>query len=164
MKRSRKFILGALLISILIMSIGYAAFATSLTVNGTAEIIGEWNVKIKNVEVQSSSVDCDPGTPIFTDTNVYLTAKLAKPGDSITYLITIENAGTINAKLNNFSFTPDDISGSDVISYRTTSPAEQLKAGETTTISVTATYDLSATGLSESKMKSITGIVEYGQL
>lgn len=164
MKKNRIFILGALLISILVMSIGYAAFATSLSINGTAEIIGEWNVKITNVEVQSSSTDCDPGNPIFTNTSAYLTAKLAKPGDSITYVITIENAGTINAKLTNFSLTADDISGSDVISYRTTNPNEQLKAGETTTFSITATYDLSATGLPESKMKSIVGIVEYGQL
>ncbi len=55
MKNKTQNIIIILLTIISIMAVGYATFATELTINGTAEIVSEWNVKITNVEVKKVS-------------------------------------------------------------------------------------------------------------
>ena len=88
---------------------------------------------------------------------------MLKPGDTITYVITIQNAGTINATLDSATFTPDDKDGSPAISYETTSPATSLLAGEQTTFKVKVTYDAETTEIPSVKTKTITGIIKYVQ-
>ena len=99
MKRNKNIIIGTLVIVILAMAVGYSAFATQLTLNGTAEITGVWDVRIVNIEAQEVSEGCDSGEPQYTNTSATFDAKLEKPGDSINYVITIKNAGTIDATL-----------------------------------------------------------------
>ena len=52
MKNIKEIIFMTLLLVILLMTVGYARFETQLNINGTAEIIGEWNVKITNIQIQ----------------------------------------------------------------------------------------------------------------
>lgn len=162
MKNTKNFIILALLIVILAMAIGYSAFATQLDLNGTSQIIGEWNVRIINVEAQDVSEGCDYGEPQFTNTSFSFNAKLVKPGDSITYVITIENAGTIDAKLEIMRCKAEE-NASKEIGYMVTAPADFLKAGEQTTFTITAIYDPDATEVPDIKTKSITGTIEYVQ-
>ncbi len=163
MKNNKNIIIISLLIVILAMAVGYSAFATQLTINGTAEIVGEWDVKITNIDVQNVSSGCDYGEPQYTNTSATFAAKLKNPGDSVTYVVTVKNAGTINAVLNNVIFTPDDIDGSSAIIYTTTEPDEHLPAGGETTFTVTVKYDEKSTEVPSVKTKTITGIVEYVQ-
>ncbi len=162
MKSTKNIIIGALLVVILAMAIGYSAFATQLTINGTAEITGVWNVKIINVEAQDISEGCDPGTPEYTNTTVTFDSKLVKPGDSITYVVTIENAGTIDATLDNILFQ-EESEGSPAINYVTTEVAHELKAGQQTTFSIKVEYIKSTSEVPSIKTRKITGIVEYVQ-
>ncbi len=162
MSNTKTLIIGTLLVVTLAMCIGYSAFATQLNINGTAEVTGEWNVKIINIEAQNVSDGCDYGTPQFTDTSATFDAKLMKPGDSITYVITIQNAGTIDATLNNITCTPDE-NGSPAIIYTNTEPASSLKAGDQTTFSVNVIYDSKSTEVPSIKTKTITGTIEYVQ-
>ena len=83
MKNCRNIIILVLLIVILLMSVAYSAFTTQLTVNGTAEIISEWNVKITGIRASFISEGCDAGDPQFTNSTVTFDAKLVKPGDHI---------------------------------------------------------------------------------
>ncbi len=163
MKNSKNIIIGALLVVILIMSVGYSAFATQLTLNGTAQIIGEWNVKITGIETMNISEGCDAGALQFTNTTVTFNAKLKKPGDVITYVITIENAGTIDATLSNVTITSDEENGSPAIMYETTELASTLLAGEKTSFTVTVKYDPNCIEVPDVKEKTITGIIEYIQ-
>ncbi len=163
MKSRRNILIGALLIAILLMVVGYSAFATQLNINGTAEITGKWDVKITNIETQEKSEGCDDGDPQFTNTTATFNAKLKKPGDVITYVITVQNAGTIDATLNNVTFTPDEENGSPAIIYTTTNPSGTLLAGDETTFTVTAKYDEKATEVPEINTKQIVGTVEYVQ-
>ncbi len=162
MKNNKNIIIGTLLIVILIMAVGYSAFATQLTLNGTAEIVGNWNIKITSVTAQYASENCSPGEPQFTNTTVTLNAKLVKPGDYITYLIIIENTGTFDATLENFKFTPD-ANGSPAINYTTSEPNTLLPAGEQTYFLLKVQYDENCTEVPEVKTKTITGIIEYVQ-
>lgn len=162
MKNTRNLIIITLLIIILIMSVGYSAFASQFTLNGVAEVTGEWNVKIVNIEAQDISEKCDSGEPEYTDTSVTFNAKLLKPGDSITYVITIQNAGNIDATLGMVVFKEDE-NGSPAIVYTTTELDSMLKAGEQTTLTVKVMYDSKYTEVPSVKTKSITGIIEYVQ-
>ena len=162
MKKS-KIIAILVLIIISVMSVAYAIFATQLSINGNAEIVGEWSVKITGIEVTEVSEGCDPGEPEFTDTTVNFNAKLEKPGDVITYEITVQNAGTIDAILNDITLTPDEENGSPAIIYSNTEPSKNLNSGDQTTFTITVTYDEDYTEIPEVKTKQITGIVEYIQ-
>lgn len=146
----------------IIMAIGYASFATNLSIQGTSEITGQWDIRITDVTVQEASPESNPGKPTFTNTSVSFDAKLAKPGDSISYLVTIQNNGSIDAELGGIVFI-EEIEGSDAISYTLTKPDDELKSGQTTTFTITVTYKPGTTEMPESKTKSITGTIEYVQ-
>ena len=163
MKNTKNIIIGVLLIVILVMAVAYSAFATNLTINGQSEITGEWDVRIIAIQAQEVSDGCDAGKPQFTNTSATFNAKLEKPKDKVTYLITIENAGTIDAVLDSTTFTADEENGSPAIIYTNTTPDESLAAGEQTTLTVTVTYDENTKEVPSIKTKTITGIIEYVQ-
>lgn len=160
---NKKIILCVLFIALFTMAVGYSAFASKLTINGTAEITGEWDVKIIGIEAQNVSEDADAGTPEFTDTDISFNAKLAKPGDSIDYVITIKNAGNLDAKLDEVVFLSDEVNGSPAIIYSTTNLSDTLSAGETTTLTVKVRYDPNCSEVPSIKTKTITGIIKYIQ-
>ena len=162
MKNRKNIIIATLLIVILIMAVAYSAFATQLTLTGTAEIVSEWNVKITSITAEHVSENCDAGEPQFTNTTVTFNAELTKPGDYITYLIIIENAGTFDATLNNFMFTPDE-SGSPAIIYTVSDLPTSLPAGEQTAFFVKVMYDENTTEMPSITSRTITGVIEYVQ-
>ena len=154
MKNKRGIIVGTLLLIILLMTVAYSAFATQLNVNGVAEITGEWDVKITNIEAIEISNGCDAGSPQHDDTTVSFNSKLEKPGDIILYQITVKNAGTIDAVLDTVVFKTEE--GSDAIDYETTELKKELNAGEETTFNVKVKYDADSTEVPEIKTKAIT--------
>ena len=163
MKNRKNIIIIAFLVALLVMAVGYSTFATELTFNGNAEITGEWDVRITDMKVTSVSDGCDAGTPEFTDTTINFDSKLEKPGDKITYLITIENLGTIDAVLSNIQIIPDDINGTKAITYRIINPVLELPKSSSTTMEITVEYDPTTTENPDVKTKSITGVIEYSQ-
>ena len=162
MTRKRNIIIVALFIAILLMAVAYSALATQFLLNGNAEIISEWNVKITSVTAQDVSQGCNAGNPEFTDTTINFDAELVKPGDYITYLVMIENTGTLDATLDNFTLTPDP-NGSPAIIYTHTEPETLLEAGKTTCFLIKVAFDENATEMPSIKTKTITGVVEYVQ-
>ena len=162
MKKTRNIIIGALLIVIVIMAVAYSAFATQLNINGTAEIVSEWNVKITSVTAEYVSENCNPGEPQFTNTSVTFNAELANPGDHITYLIIIENAGTFNATLDNITFTPEK-NGSPAIIYTVSDLPTSLPAGEQAALLLKVAYDENTTEMPTVTSRTITGVIEYVQ-
>ena len=105
-------LIGALLAVVFVMAVGYAAFAQTLTINGTASIDSTWNVHFDGsktegagvIEVEAGLAGAtapDGGTISYTDSDhkASLNASLNQPGDKVTYTLTILNTGTIDAKL-----------------------------------------------------------------
>ena len=144
------------------MSVAYSSAANKLTVYGTAEILNLWDVRITSVTAQYTSENCDEGNPQFSNTSVTINAKLAKPGDYITYLIIIQNFGTTNAILKNMNFTSEE-TGSPAIVYTVSEPAETLPAGGFAYYMVQVMYSEDTTQMPEVKTKTITGVIEYSQ-
>ena len=104
--KHKNLLIGGLLAIVLVMAVGYAAFATQLQINGTANITSSWDVHIESITA---------GTPIGTAANKSATVgedqlsatfetDLLAPGDSLTYTVEVENSGSLPAKLSNIKF------------------------------------------------------------
>lgn len=97
--KKKNILIVALFVAIVAMSVGYAALAQVLKINGTSNINAEWNVEITNIEVKNQVGASDRVVPTFTSKTATFDVNLSYPGASSTYLVTVKNNGTINAKL-----------------------------------------------------------------
>ena len=94
-----------LLVLVLTISIGYAAIATTLKINGTSIAKGQgWSVFWSNVNVTEGSVTgtnvtAVPTTVGTTTTEVEFAVTLPEPGDYYEFTIDAVNAGTIDAMI-----------------------------------------------------------------
>ncbi|MBP3597128.1 MAG: hypothetical protein J6J60_07015 [Clostridia bacterium] len=92
---------------LLLISIGYAAISTNLTITGTANIAAtSWNVHFENVtpipgSVSGTNVTTVPSvsTNSITTTELTYNVTLEKPGDFYEFTVNVVNGGTINAKI-----------------------------------------------------------------
>ena len=150
------------LTTIILMAVGYSKFATDFTIDGTAEITGEWDVRITNITATHVAKGCDAGTPTFTKDSVNFSAKLNKPGDEIIYEVTIQNLGTIDAKLQTIIFT-EQIGGIEEINYTTSELKQELEAGDSTTFNIIVTYVKDTENIPSEKTKTLVGKIQYVQ-
>ena len=160
--KSKIIILSTFLIAIILMAVGYSTFATDFTINGTAEITGEWDVRITGITAIQVPVGCDAGTPTFTKDSINFSAKLNKPGDEIIYQVTISNLGTIDAELQTVIFT-EEIDGIKEINYTTSELKKDLDVGDSTTFNIMITYVKSSESVPDVKTKTLMGIIQYVQ-
>src|SRR5574344_2750646 len=106
MKKTKKnYVLIALIVILIALAVGYAAFSTNLTINGTATGTGTWDVKFTDAQISAESY----GTAVVTnDSTITVNAKLAYPGDACTVTAKIKNNGNVPAKLTAFNVTNPD--------------------------------------------------------
>ena len=161
MKDGRNIIIAALLVAVLVMSVGYSAFATQLEINGNATISGEWLIEITNISAVTTGL-ADAGDYSHTQTTATFDADLKQPGDQVVYTITVKNSGNIDAELDQMIMTPDS-NPSPAISYTYTQPGRTLAAGRTTTFTVTVKYDEGIEEVPDNTSEKITGSVNYVQ-
>ncbi len=104
MKANNKSILiGGLLAIVLIMAVGYAAFATSLSITGTSKIDSTWNVAFDTtVTTGTATGTATCGTVTYSNNNATATISqttLKKPTDQCVYNLKVQNLGTLNASV-----------------------------------------------------------------
>lgn len=146
-----------------LIAVGYAALATTLTINGTAKVVGDWNVKITDISVAGDGED--ETAPSYTDTTATFSANLVKPGDARSYTVTIKNEGNIDAKLSSVNLTPGAAGCADIEYTLDEAPAvdSTLAVGDSTTAKITATFKSDASEVSSECMKTVTGVFNYVQ-
>ena len=141
-RTNRNYIIMGLCAILLIMGVGYAAFSSQLKISGTSNIATNFLVKITGIEVSSKSGGAadKPDVTTYNDTSATFGTTLQTPGDSITYDITIENKGTIDAVLKTISKT--DASNSAIL-FETSgvNEGDPLNVGEIATMQVKVTYN-----------------------
>ena len=100
-RKKRNIIIGALCSLLVFMGIGYAILSQTLNISGTANMQGNWNVKITNMKLLEANKTgrAENVSNTFTDTTASFEANLWMPGDSIEYEVTVENQGNIDAVL-----------------------------------------------------------------
>lgn len=105
--KHKNILIGSLVAVVLVMVVGYAAFAQQLTINGTAEITSNWDVHFDttyNTDITPVAGNLVGGTQSSTDPSGSITelenltatlhADLVQPGDSVTFVLHVKNYGT----------------------------------------------------------------------
>lgn len=180
MKDKKNILIVALLILIVGLAAGYAALSTTLTINGTAKINAGWNVLITDIDEEvptGSTATDDAGLPTYTATTATFSTTLKKPGDEEIYTITIENQGTLDAKLSTITWSTEGstVNGTtdtptyakyEIVSAPT---ANSLLAAETGTTTVKvrvywdSTVDIPANTTTIEETLKLTGTLLYVQ-
>ena len=143
--RQRNYIILGLCSILLVMAAGYAAFRTQLTINGTSNITSEFKVLITDIQSRNVVGRAENAEePSHTETTATFKTNLYLPGDSITYDVTVENQGSIDAVLKTIQKSD---SNNNAIIFETSGiqEGEVLKASESTKFSVTVSYNASTT-------------------
>ena len=96
--KQKKIIIVSLCVAVCIMAIGFAAFSTTLSINGTSSIESNWSVVFTNIqELSKTSGVTINNAPSASGTTATFDVSLDSPGDSIEYQITVANQGTLDA-------------------------------------------------------------------
>ena len=162
-KANRNYIIIGLCMILVIMGVGYAAFATQLKINGTANIDSNWNVRITNIQstVQSGSAT-NAVEPSYTDTTATFKTNLVSPGDSMKYDITVSNEGSIDAVLESIDVNTGE---NEAITFETSGigKGDKLEASQTDILTVIVSYNSSITSQPENTNSTITVTLNYKQ-
>ena len=145
------------------MGIGYAAFNTELKISGTSKVTSNWDIEITNVT---------PGTPTGSAENTVapkwdaltasMEADLYEKGDAMEYDVTIENKGTIDAKLNDVLTNIENSNSEAVnITFSGYTKGEILKSKSVKVIHVKIEYNPNYDGEETSSEVEIK--FDYGQ-
>lgn len=107
--RKRNAIVLALIVLLIATAIGYAAFASTLTITGTATADGQWSVyfttpTFSTVKTANTAV-LDNDSTATTGTSLALNVKLDYPTESVTVTIPVVNDSSCAAKLTGFTIT-----------------------------------------------------------
>ena len=163
-KTQRNYIIIGLCAILVIMGVGYAAFQSQLKISGTSNITSNFLVKITDIEVSSQSGGAadKPDVTTHTDTTATFGTTLQSPGDTITYDITIENQGSIDAVLK--TVTKTDTNNSAII-FETSgvNEGDALNVGEIATMQVTVTYNPSVTSQPSNLESTLNVTLDYEQ-
>ena len=157
----RNYIIIALCMILVVMGVGYAAFSSLLTINGTANISNSWclgfdNSKTNAYEITKgvSTGQAPTGTMTYSgdvcSTNLVphsnLTAVFHQPGDQIEYTLTIKNASTVTAAIKSIKVDNQNITGNTTktkgnITFTINFPEKTtLTSNETTTMTIIAKF------------------------
>ena len=99
-------ILGIVMVSVLTLTVVYAALSTTLNINGNAEVSAvNWDIYLDNVQLNSGSATTN--VPTITDkTTASFTTTLTKPGDFYEFTIDVVNDGSVDAMIDSVAKTP----------------------------------------------------------
>ena len=95
-------VVAALIISIVAIGIGFAAFSETLTINGNASVqTSSWKVKFSELgTAQKTGTAAEVTAPTLSDTTIETyNVTFKTPGDSVSYKIKVSNTGSYNAKI-----------------------------------------------------------------
>ena len=114
---NKKILILLLIILLLILAVGYAVFSETLTISGTANAKGTFDLEFQNAEVvKNVGADVEKTTVVISEDKNILTinaADLAYPGAGVEFSVDIVNVGTMPAAVQ--AVTPTNITGSDKI-------------------------------------------------
>lgn len=138
----KNIVIATLAVAVGAMAIGYAAFATTLNINGTATILGEWDVKITGIEFSGTGQAKDGAGTTYNATSATFDCELYAPGDACEYTITVENQGTVKAALDSIALSPssDNAEYIDMEVIAQPSASDILAVNGTHTVKIKSTY------------------------
>ena len=131
------------LIELLSVLLKYDWERSKLEIKGTSKVTSNWDIEITNVTAGTPTGSAENATkPSWKATSASMEANLYDKGDAMEYDVTIENKGTIDAKLNDI-LTNLENSNSDavIITFSGYTKGEVLKAKESKIVHVKIAYN-----------------------
>ncbi|MBP6037798.1 MAG: hypothetical protein KA604_00475 [Candidatus Saccharimonas sp.] len=159
-------ILPVIIIIICAASVAYAAFASTLNVNGTGTATGNWQVEIISITATGQVGATDQVAPSFTATSATFNVGLAYPGATSSYQVAIKNKGNISAKLSSLtSLAAINSAAPTYLTYALSGVAvnDVLAPNATTTATVSVSWDAAANTNPSGANKSATITFNYVQ-
>ena len=125
------------------MVVGYAAFNTELKISGTSKVTSNWDIRITNVTDGTPTGSAkNTVKPSWTTLTASMEADLYKKGDAMEYDVTIENRGTLDAKLNDIlTNTQNSNSEAVIITFSGYTKGEILEHGKSKLVHVKIEYN-----------------------
>ena len=151
-----------MLIIVVFMAVGYAILSTNLNIQGTSNLTDSWGIRISSVESTSTGRAYNISDPTYSNTTMTFNVGVKEPGDKMTFTVTVQNYGTLDAILDNIDASS---SGSYVIKYGIDGIQEgtRLLAGESITFTITTEFDINAESLPLEPIKELTVTLNYIQ-
>ena len=141
--KKKNLLIIVMLVALVCMSVTFALFSQRLEINGSAKV-ASWNVKISNIEVKASSGSAEEGSVSNNGTIATISPVFYSVGDSVTYTVTVENKGSVDAKLDSIEtiVTNDEgVESSNIkYEYAGVKTGDVLEAGATNQFTVTISY------------------------
>ena len=108
-RQKQKIIIGVLCAVVIGLTIGYALLSQTLNINGTSEVTADWRIEITDVQTKNTTGNAKNTTePTYDKLTANMSASFEKPGDSITYDITVSNLGNIDAVLDSIKMNMEE--------------------------------------------------------
>jgi hypothetical protein len=141
--RNKLLVAAAVLVGI--ASVAYAAFATTLSINGTSSIAGNWDVHIDSITpTMGAGTTNNAAATVGSDgLSATFNTDFAYPGATASYDVAITNHGTVNAEVSSIpSVVAINATEPVDIDYQISGPAigDQLHAGQTVHATVTVQW------------------------
>ena len=157
----RNYIIIGLCMILAIMGVGYAAFSSLLTINGTANISNSWCVGFDQTKTNTYTARAGieggttpTGTMSYSGTacetnyvpNASLTANFKQPGDEIEYTLTIKNKSSVTADIKSILVGEDSLTADTTITKGNVQfiihmpESSTLASNEETTMKVVAKF------------------------
>ncbi len=165
--KKKNYVVILLIVFLLALAVGYAAFGDTLTITGTATANGTFDVNFISCEVKNAiGVNTDETKGVINDDTLTVTvADLAYPGAGAQFDVVIKNEGTAPAKIK--SITPTNIEGSEDIIISgleaITEEHETIAVNGTCSFSFTVQWDPNSTDPLTDESVSFGLVIEYEQ-
>lgn len=150
MKKSnkKKYLIVALIVLLLALAVGYAAFSDTLTISGTANAKGTFDLEFVQADCKldaekSVGIDKDNSTITVSgdkNTATVVVKDLAYPGAGAQFTAVIKNVGTVPAKLK--AVTPTGINDAHIkVTFPEMPTGEKIAPQGECTITFTVVWD-----------------------
>ncbi len=159
-RKKRNIIIYSLCGVLLLMVVGYSVFSTQLNINGTTSITSNWDIKITGIKENAKVGASSDGEPTFKDLSATFNVNLVSPGDYITYDVTIENQGTINAELNKI-ILPQLNNKAILITTSGIKVGDELKASSSVILTVKVEYNPDVTSQPKDTTSAFEMTLDY---
>ncbi|MDD6323519.1 MAG: hypothetical protein PUA73_02795 [Bacilli bacterium] len=142
----------------------YSIFAQPLAFNNRQMKTGAWNISFVDMKLESKIGGArELSHPDYTSTKASFYVSLTGKGDKIVYELTIKNSGTIDAMVDGIYIIPENKPSDQIIySVGGINLGDELKAGQSTKMTVTAMYN-NGTSTIGTVRKDMSVIINYKQ-
>ena len=118
----QNYVIVILTITLLVMTVGFAAFSQTLTVSSSTATFKKsvWDVHFDTTTFSETSTITANPAPTVSNTNVSFAVTLNKPGDVYSFRISAKNFGTIDAKMTGITMSGLTADQAKYVSYKIT--------------------------------------------